>query len=220
MNRFLGLMLSVAVLITVSGCAAGRSTLNIEVPTNTRVPGVDKQVFIRSIADMRDFQDKPASPEIPSLGGGIARADEQTRLRAIGRKRNAYGRAMGDILLPEDKDVSSQVYAMLRNALFSLGYDVTDSSVDAREDAVSMDVIIDKYWGWFTPGFWVVSVSAEMATALTVNLPEREEVAFTIEAADVNRCSAATSANWKKTFNRATTQYIAEAKKKLAEILE
>ena len=81
--------------------------LVIQLPSNSATVNANgKEIFIESVTDERIFQENPKSQDIPSLGlGGSANATEIIRKRAIGRKRNTYGKALGDILLEEGQTV-------------------------------------------------------------------------------------------------------------------
>ncbi len=54
------------------------------------------------VEDDRKFQDKPASADIPSLKGEQSNATVEEKARAVARKRNGYGKALGDILLKDE----------------------------------------------------------------------------------------------------------------------
>ena len=89
-----------------ASCATNRGYLNVPVDTGSLSAPNGKQVYIRSITDNRQFQDKPLSADIPSLGfGGLNNATPEIKSRAIARKRNSYGKALGDILLEEGQTV-------------------------------------------------------------------------------------------------------------------
>src|SRR5690606_19720516 len=99
--------LLVALTIMMVGCAANRSVVDVQVPALTSTGG--QKVVIMAI-DERTFETKPRSADIPSLKGGEI-SDTSITERAIARKRNGYGKALGDVLLPSGRTVSQLVGA-------------------------------------------------------------------------------------------------------------
>ena len=88
----------------LAGCAAGRATVDVSAPHGTN-PATGKYVRIDSVQDKRTFTVKPPSADMASLDPDEDSSDE-SKARAIGRKRNGYGKALGDVVLPEGKTVS------------------------------------------------------------------------------------------------------------------
>ena len=205
-------------VISLTGCATNRGYLGIQVPANTLTNPNGKQVYIRSITDSRMFQDKPKSADIPSLGfGGLDKATPEMKNRAIARKRNGFGKAYGDILLKEGQSVQSVIYEATRNSLYSLGYDVVSDPKEAKPDAIIMDISIDKFWAWFMPGFWTISIKSEITTINTITMPDKDKP-ITITASSHNYCQVANEANWQKTLRLVVDDFIAKAKLELKNI--
>lgn len=99
-------------LLWLSGCATTRSEISVE--TND---GINSQkgmaVRIDAVKDARVFQIKPPNPDIPSLkDDGIL--NKAITSRAIARKRNTYGKGLGDVLLPEGQTVAGLTETLLR----------------------------------------------------------------------------------------------------------
>ena len=65
-----------------------------------------KTAVIKIIEDKRVFEEKPKQANIPSLKGGLQKATAADKAKAIARKRNGYGKAMGDIFLRDETVVS------------------------------------------------------------------------------------------------------------------
>jgi hypothetical protein len=199
-------------VFSIAGCATNRGYLNVQVDSASLVTPNGKQIYIRSIADNRQFEDKPASADIPSLGfGGVANATIEMKSRAIARKRNGYGKAMGDIMLDEGQSVQKIVYAATRNALYSLGYEVVDKQEDAKADAIIIDISIDKFWGWINMGFWAIPMKSEITTTNTVTIPSNSNPII-VRAAITNNCQVANEANWKKAFKLVINDFTEKAK--------
>lgn len=212
MRRGYNLLIILVLIFMISGCATNRGYLNMIMPVAELTDPNGKQVYIRSIQDNRDFQDNPSSANIPSLGfGGLQNSSEEIRSRAIARKRNAFGKALGDILLKEGHTVETVIYESVKNSLYSLGYTVVSNKDEAEEDAIIMDITIDKYWAWFVPGFWVLSLEAEISTATNVIYPEKKEP-IVINVSAINKCGAANTSNWEEVFKRVLQAYINKSK--------
>jgi hypothetical protein len=152
------------------GCAMGRSEVKLggaglEAPASTG----GKVVVIRSVKDERVFEQAPREPSTPSLGGeGAGSAGAETKARAIARKRNAYGAALGDVLLEQGKTVEGVVRENLTAALRKAGYDVREPGT-AGASPIFVDARIRKFWAWFQPGFWAVTLKANIETDLAIS---------------------------------------------------
>jgi hypothetical protein len=166
-RHVLHIALSLAVA-TSSGCALTRAELDIQVPQLGN-PAVGPAVRILAVDDVRRFELDPDEPSTPSLKNGEINDPDLTS-RAFARKRNAYGKALGDILLPPGRTVSDVVREVLTRAFREKGYRVVAEDDAGADQAVPVNVQVEQFWGWFTPGFWSVSVefqsSVRVATAL------------------------------------------------------
>ncbi len=215
MKKVLNFFVLLVVIINLTGCATNRGYLGIQVPAGILTNSNGKQVYIRSITDSRIFQEKPKSADIPSLGfGELNKITPEMKSRAIARKRNTYGKALGDIILEEGQSVQSVIYEATRNSLYSLGYDVVNNDKEAKSDAIIMDISIDKFWAWFMPGFWTLSLKSEITTTNTVTVPKRDKPII-ITASSRNLCQVANEANWKKTLRLVVDDFIEKAKLEL-----
>lgn len=136
----------------------------------TPVGAVDgEMVVIRSVTDDRVFEEAPADPSTPSLGfGGADAATATLKSRAIGRKRNTFGKALGDVLLEDGKTVEDVVRDNLAAALHEAGYRVQEQA-DAGAAATVLDVRIKQFWAWFQPGFWAIELHTKIATDINLS---------------------------------------------------
>src|SRR5262245_10713686 len=94
--RFLGLA-SIVVSFILAGCATTRSEVSIPSPVRPAAAATPTHgiAVIRSVKDERVFEQAPSEPSTPSLGfEGSEKATADVKARAIGRKRNAFGKAM------------------------------------------------------------------------------------------------------------------------------
>jgi PBP1b-binding outer membrane lipoprotein LpoB len=122
MRRSLLSVLLVVLAFVVSGCATTRGVLEIETEESVN-PASGQAVKIVQVVDQRIFEIRPPSPDIPSLKNNEIN-DPAITSRAIARKRNAYGKAMGDILLPEGQTIMDLVSSSLAKGLRENGYRV------------------------------------------------------------------------------------------------
>jgi uncharacterized lipoprotein YajG len=207
-----GLFLSVAVFM-LAGCATSRGYLDLTIPQETITKQNGMQVYIRSIQDNREFQIRPSSPDIPSFGSKKDQADQTIKSRTIARKRNGYGKAMGNIFLEENQSVQTVIYDAVKNSLNSLGFDVTNDKNSAKSDAIVMDISIDKFWSWMNIGVWTLRVDTIIKTSISVVTPAKT---FITETYAKNPCQVGSAANWKKAMRMAINSYISEIKDKLS----
>lgn len=196
--------------LLASGCATSRSEISLAAAPATAAtaaaPAVasnGRTVAIRTITDGRTFEAAPTDPSTPSIGteGG------DVRDRAVGRKRNSYGRALGDVLLPEGETVSGVVRANLTSAFQQAGFQVVDASA-ATPETLMVDVDIRQFWSWFQPGFWAITLNSNIETNLAVAGSD-QPVPISIHVE--RQGQAATDGAWRQVLTEATTAYQAEA---------
>ncbi len=212
-SRCLGLV-GVAMLAGLigSGCATNRGILDvrIDVPQD---PAAGKAVRIEQVRDKRVFEVAPREASIPSLKGAEIN-DQAITSRAIARKRNGYGKAIGDILLPEGRTVEDLVREALTKSFREAGYRVVAG--DAKADkAVSIEADIEQFWAWFTPGFWAVSLEFEAKVAIKGNVKAFKE-GKTVRGYVQLHSQAAVTGAWLNTLNKGLENFTAEVKGELA----
>ncbi len=191
----LRLLILLSAVLVVSGCATSRGTIDIAV-TETANPAEGTAVVITSVRDNRIFELDPRQPSTPSLKGDEI-FDTAITSRAIARKRNSYGAALGDILLPEGETVADLVKGVVANALRQTGYRVLDDSPSDGEFAV-LEVGIEKFWSWFNPGFWSIATNFEAAITLSSDDPRLVVSLVTAEFRD--KAMTAGEGQWRMTI--------------------
>lgn len=139
----------------VTGCAVGRGTVDVSAPQGTN-PATGKYVRIDSVQDKRTFVVAPRSADIASLDPDQDSSDA-SKARAIGRKRNTYGKALGDVVLPEGKTVSGLVENALTTGFQQAGYVVVKQGDPNFANAVPVTAQVDDFWAWVQPGFWSIT---------------------------------------------------------------
>ena len=191
-------ILIAAVFVLVTGCATTRGVLEVTSAESVN-PDSGQAVKIVSVQDLREFQINPRQADIPSLKNNEIN-DRSITSRAIARKRNSFGKAMGDILLPEDQTVMDLVASSLARGLRESGYRVLDEADPDFASAAPLEVTIETFWGWFQPGFWQLKLHFE--TGITVTGPIEPFAAGKSFASDVEKgFQVANTSNWLETIN-------------------
>ena len=200
--------------LLLGGCATSRSVLDIPTPVSEKITQANgKDVYINSTSDKRIFESNPASPEIPSLDPSEDQSDA-IRTRSIARKRNGFGKALGDILLKEGLSVESLTKASIRQAFIEKGYRVIDTKTQITSDTYIVDAEISKFWSWINPGFFALTLSTEISTPLTVKSPDGvDKKTINVKASDSYQTGA--EGNWVEVINKALRAYIDDLKTKL-----
>jgi hypothetical protein len=195
---------SALAVMLLAGCATSRSELKVTAPVvqPTAMPADGApSVRIRSVVDARIFEEKPADPSTPSLGfGGAEAASADIKDRAIGRKRNTYGQALGDILLEPGQSVASLLEGALTAAFHDAGYRVVDSN---GAEGIPVDVRITRFWSWFQPGFWAIQLHSQIATELRFD----EAAPILVESGANDSRQMATDKAWLEIIEAGLTNY-------------
>lgn len=198
---------ALCVVLLATGCATSRGTMTLQVPEPVAAPTADKVAVIESVEDRRVFEVNPREPSTPSLKKGDAYAlDATQRKQAIARKRNGYGKALGDILLEGEQTVETLTTDLVAAGLQQRGYRVVDAS-DAGVDALRLRVVIDKFWAWFTPGFWTVSMEAQVHTTIETREAGGEQHTLTVNGYGINRGGSGKEDNWRIAYERVFADY-------------
>ncbi|MDT8379893.1 MAG: hypothetical protein RQ739_13480 [Desulfotignum sp.] len=205
-------------MIILSGCATNRGIVRLDVPssgsTDTQLNG--KMVVIESVKDNRQFQEDPKTQDIPSLGfGGAASATDEIKKRAIGRKRNGFGKALGDILLEEGQTVETVIENALKTAFSEQGYRVVQEK-SKTADTITVVASIEKFWAYMTPGFWAITLSSDISTDVVLKIPENgkvEEKIITVRSE--GKYQTGIEENWMEVVHGAIQKYIDALKKEL-----
>jgi hypothetical protein len=213
--KLVAAMMLTAILL-MTGCATSRSEIKLQSPTivapATTSTSENHVVVIGKITDERVFEEAPNDPSTPSLGfGGAGKADDDVKARAIGRKRNGYGKALGDVLLPSGQTVEGIVRENLTAALQQAGYQVK-SDVDADPSPLVVDVHIKKFWAWLQPGFWAITLNNNIATDLVISGTQTPVVIST--HVEDNRQMATESA-WMQIIEKGLDAYRTEVSRQM-----
>lgn len=204
-------------ILFFTGCATKRGEVALQVPTTKTetVPSNGKQVYINSILDKRMFEPKPADPSTPSLDPSEAQNDV-IKSRAVGRKRNSYGMALGDILLNEKQSVSSVIKDSLKEALTDKGYHIIDNKEHVTPQTYIADIKILKFWSWMNMGFWALTLSCEIETNVDFK-QEGSSKTYNLHVKAADSFQTGMESNYIEVMQKALKEYTYQAKIEIKE---
>ncbi|MHC4525734.1 MAG: flagellar biosynthesis protein [Planctomycetota bacterium] len=207
-------MACIPVMLLVSGCATNRGIVDVRI-TGSQNPTSGPAVKILRVTDKRVFEKAPRVASIPSLkGGGID--DKSITSRAIARKRNTYGKALGDILLPEGRTVENLVREALTKSFREAGYRVIDGAPGLNGKVMPVEADIEQFWAWVTPGFWAVSMEFEAKVNIKGDVPPFKNGETVRGYVELHTQAAGTRA-WVNTINKGMEAFVDEVKNRLAQ---
>jgi hypothetical protein len=163
-----GLFFLSLVTLILGGCATSRSIVDVSVPLGPN-PANGKAVKIVQVTDGRKFEVSPRTQSIPSLNEEEIK-DSKITSRAIGRKRNGYGKAMGDFQLPEQRTVQDVVREAMTKALREKGYSVVEQGSASYQNALPLEADIGQLWTYMTPGMWSLTLEFETIVKIRGNV--------------------------------------------------
>ncbi len=137
-----------AILALASGCAYNRGQIELKM-AETPNPATGTAVKFLQVTDNRRFEAAPTEPSIPSLKDG-AISNSAITSRAVARKRNWMGIALGDVLLPPGRTVTQMAREALTRALREAGYRVLGPEDADYGRAVPLTVSVNDFWAWST----------------------------------------------------------------------
>ena len=208
----------VAILLALaSGCVTGRRAIDLPLPAAAATPaaasaGARGTFQLGQVTDARAFENKPRAPSTPSIDGDVATLTAEQKQTFIGRQRNGYGAAMGDIVLAPSQSVPERVRALLASGLAARGYTVTDSTGTGP----SANVKVTEFWAWFSPGAFSVSFEARIRATLEV-LRDGNSNSIEVEGYGLNRGQMASDDNWQLAYSRAFESFLTNLDKELGE---
>jgi hypothetical protein len=181
-------------LSALSACAASRSEVAIPSQSSSQQE-TGMAVVILPPVDARQFEASPKVPFAPSLKEPAQITDTQITARAVGRKRNGYGMAMGDVLLTSPQTASSLVGDAVKAGLRDSGYRIVEANDPAYATAPKISVRMNEFWTWISPGFGSISLDNITNLTLEGSLPALS-VPATIEVREHKGYIAITESAW------------------------
>jgi uncharacterized lipoprotein YajG len=197
----------IVMALGLTGCVTGRRTVDLPVaPTHDVVAAATRgSVYIASITDDRVFQNKPSDPASPSIDGDVTSLSPQQKAQMIGRQRNTYGGAMGDIALPAGDSVPQRVRLLVTEGLARSGYKVSADPGAKNQIAVS----VKEFWAWSTPGFWAISFEAKITCEITTTNSGQPHTQV-VQSHGLNHGQVAKNANWQEAYAPAFDDFVTQ----------
>ena len=155
-------------IVLLDGCATSRAILDVRTAEAAN-PEQGTALRVDSVVDARQFSPNPPEANLPSLKQEDI-DNVAIKSRAIARKRNGFGKALGDVLLSEGRTVQDLTREAVTGGLRNGGYRVLRATDDGYAEATPVVVTIDKFWGWLRPGFWQIALEFELAITVTANV--------------------------------------------------
>lgn len=202
-----------SVPLLLSGCAWTTSELAIDtshLSARNQEFNHNKTAIVRSVTDARTFDPNTPDASQPSLDVN----DSEEKNKAIGRKRNGYGKALGAFVLAKDQTVSGLVQQAIEQALRDNNYQVLDSKERMSKDTLVIDVEIQKFWAWVRPMFWSARISNNIETKLTLSGTASDVV--TIKGAASENVHSDFDSTWKEIIDKSYKRYYQNAKAELS----
>ena len=210
MKKILFILLFVSVFL-LNGCATSRGEIELSMPVaGERIPSIGTPVYINSVVSRRAFEQSPMDPSIPSLDSSEVQSGN-IKSRAIARKRNTYGKALGDILLKEGQTVERVILHLLTQALTENGFSIIEAKDKITYETNIIDVQINKFWSWMNPGFSEITLTSEISTDISYqNISGvRNE---SIEVINSDGFMTGSESNWIEVMEGALKEYVIEVK--------
>lgn len=205
----------VTALLLLAGCASSRSVVSLDVPQSAAPATASAGLAVRmaEVEDARQFEAAPKTPDIPSLSDGNI-TDKAATSRAFARKRNSYGKAMGDVSLPEGQTVADVVGNAVAAGFRNAGYRVLTPGDPGYDQAPVVQTTIKQFWSWFQPGFWAVVVHCRAEVEVKAPLAGLES-GMTAHVAVEDSMQAVFESDWQKVASKGLAQLTREISQKL-----
>ncbi len=202
--RLLFVALVGVVIVLQTGCVTGRRELSLPIQSHDIAGTIQGRVYIAAVSDDREFQNKPSDPSIPSIDGDVNKLSAAEKDRMVGRQRNTWGHAMGDIALPGDDSVTKRARLLVEQGFQRKGYQVSADPNVPNKATVS----VKEFWAWTTPGFFALTFEAKIACSITVNNASGVHTAV-IKGYGMNHGQVAKNVNWQEAYDPAFEDFIA-----------
>lgn len=205
-------VLFIGFTLIAGGCVAKRAIIDLQTEISATDAFSEAVKFVR-VSDIRSFEKRPASPSIPSIKYGEI-DNKAITSRAIARIRLPYGKAKGDILLPEGRTVADVVQEVVTKAFRESGYRVVSQDDPDYASAQPVEVEIERFWAWYTTGVWVLRFDFDSHIKITGG-PVAFENGKEITAKATLLGQGAAKRQWRNTFNAGLKALLEEIKKEL-----
>ncbi|MGV3660893.1 MAG: hypothetical protein ACO1TE_11960 [Prosthecobacter sp.] len=191
----------------LASCVLGRRTIDPTIPSALH-PAAKGTVAIAAIQDLRVFQNKPSDPGTPSVKDDHNAMSAAAKTGVVGRQRNGFGKAMGDLGLPGTQNIQTKMRDLLAEAFARRGYTLAASS----GNRASADV--HKFWAWMTPGMWYLGFEAVIECKVTVS-QDGSARTFVARGHGESGGQAAHTGNWNQVYEDAFGKLLADLDRQL-----
>lgn len=213
--KFSGLIIIGAAIVLQTGCVTGHRTLDLPATSATAVPAATHgRVYIASVTDDRKFENKPSDPSVPSIAGDVTKISAAEKDQMIGRQRNTFGHAMGDMSLPIGDSVTKRVRLLVEQGLMRDGYQVSADPNAPNSVAIS----VSEFWAWMTPGFWSLTFEAKIMCTVTVNNGDGSSHTAAVRGYGRNPGQFAKDVNWQDAYGPAFQDFITNLSREVDKI--
>jgi uncharacterized lipoprotein YajG len=204
MIKTLAIALIGAAIVLQAGCVTGRRSFELQVPTGEVPAATAGKVYIAGVTDDREFQNKPSDPSIPSVDGDVIKLSAAEKDQMIGRQRNGFGKAMGDIALPPGESVTNRARLLVEQGLKRKGYAI---SADPHSPNV-VTVSVKDFWAWMTPGFVALTFEAKVSCLISVTNSTGTYTTL-VKGYGLNHGQVVKDGNWQEAYGPAFEDFIA-----------
>lgn len=191
-------------IVLQTGCVVGRRSFELPVQSHDIPAATQGKVYIAAVTDDREFQNKPSDPSVPSIDGDVTKLSAQAKDQMIGRQRNTWGKAMGDIALPAGDSVTRRMRLLVEQGLMRKGYEISADPAAAK----SLTVSITEFWAWTTPGLWTLTFEAKLSCSIVETDASGRHTAV-VKGYGMNHGQVAKDANWQEAYDPAFEDFIA-----------
>ena len=207
-NCIIALLFSSVALL--SGCLTGRRLIALDTPQAAPASISKGAIRITSVTDNRMFLNESSDPSTPTINGDVTTMTPEQKSKMIGRQRNAFGKAKGDLALSGDDTVTKQAQALVETALKARGYQI---AADASADPITAAVSIDEFWAWITAGTYA-STYARVTCTITIT-KGGTPVKITVRGYGSNKGVFGNNAELQIAYDRACANFLENFKVKL-----
>jgi uncharacterized lipoprotein YajG len=199
-------LIALAASSLLTGCVTGRRSFDVGLEAGSMPPpqpSTKGSVMFGTVTDSRQFENKPDDPSTPSVNGDVNSVSADDRSHFIGRQRNGFGHAMGDITLPDGKTVQGKMVEIMSQDLMNQGYSVVASGPTAG--TLNVDVL--EFWSWMRPGFFALSFEAKIGCKVTIT-GNGKTATFRVRGSAVNHGQFAKDKNWQEAYEEAFADFL------------
>ncbi len=175
-------------------------------------PNVSRGVIcLGAVEDSREFAANAKDRSLPSLAGDLAQSTAAERNVVIGRRRSAFGKAAGNVVLAAGDSVALRVRALIEEALRRRGYVV---GADPNAPVV-VTATVDRFWAWPQPDYWGVTLTARVGCVLTIRRGDAV-TKVRVEGESRNAGQTSSDASWQQAYAEAFRAVLLELGDELA----